>query len=122
MRLTSPLEQSMSTTLTRFNIELRQVDPSRGRARRYHLAEARSLFGELALFISWGRIGRAPRVRLETFATEAALHARWEELLARRAAHDYRLHAGGRKRAAPSATPTVTKAEGARARSAAPHR
>lgn len=74
---------------TRPALELRQVDPARGRARRYHVAESRSLFGERALLITWGRIGSAPRVRLETFANEAELEARWSELLARRDAHGY---------------------------------
>jgi predicted DNA-binding WGR domain protein len=70
-------------------LEFRQVDPARGRSRRYRLAESRSLFGELALLITWGRIGAQPRVRVETFASEVARVARWEELLARRSAHGY---------------------------------
>lgn len=70
-------------------LELRQIDPSRGRARRYHLARSRSLFGECAILITWGRIGRPARVRMETFANEAKLRARWRELLARRHAHGY---------------------------------
>lgn len=70
-------------------LELRQIDPARGRARRYHLARSRSLFGESAILITWGRIGRPARVRIETFRSEAKLRARWSELLARRHAHGY---------------------------------
>lgn len=70
-------------------LELRQVDPARGRARRYHLARSRSLFGERAILITWGRIGRPARVRIETFGSEAKLQKRWQELLARRRAHGY---------------------------------
>jgi len=74
---------------TRPPVELRSIDSARVRARRYYLAECRSLFGEPALLITWGRIGRLPRVRLETFAFAEALLERREELLARRSAHGY---------------------------------
>lgn len=70
-------------------IELRQIDVSRGRSRRYLVAECRTLFGELALLISWGRIKRPPRIRIETFASEAEVEARMRALLARRRAHGY---------------------------------
>jgi predicted DNA-binding WGR domain protein len=74
------------------DIELRQLDPSRGRARRYRVTESHSLFGERALLVTWGRIGRPARTRLETFANDAELEARWRELLTRRSAHGYRAH------------------------------
>ena len=73
-------------------LELRQIDPARGRARRYRLSECRSLFGDRAILIVWGRIGRPARVRLETFDSEAELAARWRELLGRRVAHGYQPH------------------------------
>jgi predicted DNA-binding WGR domain protein len=69
----------------------RQIDPSRRRARMYHLAEAISLFGERGIVISWGGIGRAPRVRFEPFKSKAALEKRWHELVVRRLAHGYQL-------------------------------
>ena len=69
--------------------ELRQIDASRGRARRYLVAECRTLFGERALLFSWGRIRRPPRIRIETFASEAEVAARLHTLLARRRAHGY---------------------------------
>jgi predicted DNA-binding WGR domain protein len=70
-------------------MELRSIDPTRRRSRRYHMAECRTLFGERALLITWGRIGAPPRVRFETFASSAKLVERREELLARRNAHGY---------------------------------
>jgi predicted DNA-binding WGR domain protein len=74
------------------SIELRSVDPKRDRARHYHLSNCRSLFGELALLITWGRIGRPPRARIETFESLAELTKRRTELLARRRAHGYVEH------------------------------
>ena len=85
----------------------RHIDPSRARARRYHLSECRSLFGERALLITWGRIGKRPHVRLETFRTEAALEARRAELQARRQAHGYQRCAAPAERAV-SAPPITT--------------
>lgn len=78
-----------SVQAVRRELELRQVDPKRCRARRYRIAECSSLFGESALLITWGRIGGRTRVRLETFASRTELDARWHELLARRDAHGY---------------------------------
>lgn len=78
------------------DLELRHVDPARGRARRYHVSECRSLFGEFGLLVTWGRIGKPTRVRLETFASAAELGERRTELLARRFAHGYAIHEIGR--------------------------
>jgi predicted DNA-binding WGR domain protein len=84
----------MNTAL-RPPLELRHVDPARRRARRYHIAESASLFGELGLIISWGRIGRPARTRFESFATENELATRYQELLARRKAHGYQVQMTG---------------------------
>jgi predicted DNA-binding WGR domain protein len=70
-------------------LELRSVDPARGRARRYRMAVCRTLFGELGLLITWGRIGGPTRVRLEAFESAAELAERQQQLLARRSAHGY---------------------------------
>lgn len=70
-------------------LELRQVDPARRRALRYYMTRCRSLFGEVALLIAWGRIGKPARVRLETFQSETELDERWRALVARRNAHGY---------------------------------
>lgn len=62
--------------------EMRQLDPKRRRARRYHIAECRSLFGDLSLLVTWGRIGGPTRVRLEMFANKVADEARTATLAA----------------------------------------
>ena len=72
-------------------LELQQIDTARRRRRRYHLAPCQSLFGDVGLLITWGRMGKQPRVRLETFASDGARHARWQELVARRVSHGYRI-------------------------------
>src|SRR5262245_53316193 len=72
-------------------IEWRQIDPARGRARRYFIVECRSLFGDPGLLVTWGRIGRPTRVRLETFGSASMLAARWRELVSRRNAHGYEI-------------------------------
>lgn len=75
-------------------LELQQIDTARRRRRRYHLAPCPSLFGDHGLLITWGSMGKRPRVRLETFTSERARHTRWQELLARRVSHGYRIQPG----------------------------
>lgn len=71
------------------DVELRHIDRKRNRFRVYALTTCRTLFGELALMITWGRIGSRLRVRCESFAEAAALVRRRDELLARRRRHGY---------------------------------
>jgi predicted DNA-binding WGR domain protein len=78
-------------------LAMRSVDRLRGRFRSYHVSECRSLFGEPALFVTWGTIGRTPRTRLETFASEEMRAGRWSQLLARRSAHGYTVNTGARE-------------------------
>jgi predicted DNA-binding WGR domain protein len=73
-------------------LELRHVDPARHLFRLYRMTECRTLFGEPCLIIEWGRIGRPPRLRSETFTSSAALLARKAELFARRHRHGYATH------------------------------
>lgn len=70
-------------------LELRHIDPARRRFRRYRMTECRTLFGEPCLLVEWGRIGRPPRLRSETFSSPSALAERRTELLARRRRHGY---------------------------------
>lgn len=42
-------------------------DPDRNMARFYRIALAPTLFGEVALIRTWGRIGTVGQVRMETF-------------------------------------------------------
>ena len=48
-------------------VHLTRRDPNRNMARFYRIALAPTLFGEVALIRTWGRIGTAGQVRLETF-------------------------------------------------------
>ena len=66
------------------------INPERGWARVYYLEERPTLFGEVHLFILWGRLGQKPRTRTEIFDTVAELEQRRDELVARRRSHGYR--------------------------------
>ena len=57
--------------------------------RLYRLTECHDLFGEICLFIEWGRHGRRLRSRLEPFPDHASRDKRKHELLARRRQHGY---------------------------------
>jgi predicted DNA-binding WGR domain protein len=70
-------------------LELRQIDQAKKRARLYRMTECKDLFGEICLFIEWGRIGRRLRSRLEPFPDIAAREARKRELVERRRRHGY---------------------------------
>ena len=72
------------------DLELRLVEPARNRFRLYGLTVYLTLFGELCLRITWGRIGnRALRSRDEIFSNRLALEKRRDVLLARRRQHGY---------------------------------
>lgn len=71
------------------HVALKFVEPSRNCFRHYAVTECKTLFEEHALFISWGRIGKAPRTRCEVFASEGELKKRRAALLAVRRAHGY---------------------------------
>jgi predicted DNA-binding WGR domain protein len=71
------------------HVALKFVEPKRNCFRQYVIAECKTLFEEHALFISWGRIGKAPRTRTEVFASESELKRRRDALLALRRAHGY---------------------------------
>ena len=70
-------------------MELRSVDPSTNRYRFYRLVEQKTLFGETALVIHWGRLGQPMRSRTEVFPSEADRAERREALLGRRRRHGY---------------------------------
>jgi predicted DNA-binding WGR domain protein len=70
-------------------MELRLVDPSTNRYRCYRLVEKKTLFGETALIIHWGRLGQAFRSRTEVFPSDAHRAKRCEALLQRRRRNGY---------------------------------
>jgi predicted DNA-binding WGR domain protein len=70
-------------------MELRSVDPSTNRYRCYRLVEQKTLFGETALVIHWGRLGQPFRCRTEIFPSDAHRAKRRETLLQRRRRNGY---------------------------------
>lgn len=50
-------------------IELYKRIPAQNMARFYRVSLAPTLFGEVSVLRSWGRIGTAGRTRVETFAS-----------------------------------------------------
>jgi predicted DNA-binding WGR domain protein len=70
-------------------MELRSVNPESNRHRRYALTTQLRLDGGGELIVTWGRIGRRLRSRVEHFSTSSALEHRYDELLARRRRHGY---------------------------------
>lgn len=69
------------------SLHLTRIDASRNMARFYELGLQPTLFGEVSLLRTWGRIGTIGRCKVETFAVdtlaEAAL-ARHERIKRRR--------------------------------------
>ena len=73
------------------DLELRSIDAARKRSRLYGMTACRTLFGEVALVIAWGRIGHRLQRRTEMFSDELALRRRRHALLMRRKRHGYAL-------------------------------
>lgn len=71
-------------------IHLRLVDRARNRSRFYGVRECETLFGELCLHITWGRIGRDGKERTEIFATESDRIKRRDVLVRLRQNHGYK--------------------------------
>ncbi|MCA0270975.1 MAG: WGR domain-containing protein [Proteobacteria bacterium] len=72
-------------------VRLARHDPDRNMARFYALTLEPTLFGEVALLRTWGRIGTRGQVRMETFgeANEAgAARAKLERVKRRRGYSD----------------------------------
>ncbi|HQU69642.1 MAG TPA: WGR domain-containing protein [Albidovulum sp.] len=61
-------------------VRLTRHDPDRNMARFYALTLEPTLFGEVALLRTWGRIGTRGQVRMETFAEANAAGATREKL------------------------------------------
>lgn len=61
-------------------VRLTRHDPDRNMARFYALALEPTLFGEVALFRTWGRIGARGQVRMETFGETNEAGAAREKL------------------------------------------
>ncbi|MBT9371633.1 WGR domain-containing protein [Rhizobium sp. CSW-27] len=53
-----------------YQIHIERIDPQRNMARYYHLAIAPTLFGDLSVIRTWGRIGTRGQTRVHVFARE----------------------------------------------------
>jgi len=71
------------------DIKFKLIDPDRNCRRLYVMKEMRTLFGELCLLITWGRIGTRCRTRTEVFENRRDFVRRRDELLKRRLSHGY---------------------------------
>jgi len=74
----------MSTSLT-----LSNIDPTRNRKRFYRVSECRDLFGEICLFLEWGRLGSRPRWRLVAFQSANERARQRAAILNQRKRHGY---------------------------------
>lgn len=53
-----------------FQIHIERIDPQRNMARYYRLAIAPTLFGDVSVIRTWGRIGTHGQTRVHVFARE----------------------------------------------------
>ena len=74
-------------------IVFRLVVPDQNRYRRYCLQLTPDLFGAWVLLRHWGRIGKAGRTRLDTFASRSEAERAAEGMVRRRLLHGYRVTA-----------------------------
>ena len=72
-------------------VRLSSVDPMTNRFRFYVLSVRPTLWGDVALVQSWGRLGSPGRSRMTNYATRAEAQAMIERLLRRRLRHGYRV-------------------------------
>lgn len=71
-------------------VTLQRIDPVRNMRRFYRLDVQPDLFGAWCVVREWGRIGRAGRVRVDPYATEAEAAARLERQRAAKQGRGYR--------------------------------
>ena len=72
-------------------VRLASIDPSTNRHRSYALAWQPTLWGEVTLVRTWGRLHRPGRSRATVDADRASARADIRRLLRRRLRHDYRV-------------------------------
>ena len=103
------LDETMS------DVELRSIDPARKRFRFYAMTASRTLFGELCLVITKGRIGHRLQQRTELFPDEPALLRRRKELFVRRIRNGYLLGSPRISEVSPCTPRPLAKTRGTRA-------
>jgi len=72
-----------------FHLHIQRVDPSRNMARYYELSLEPTLFGEMSLVRTWGRIGRRGQQRVDLYPTEQQALETFLELLRKKRAKGY---------------------------------
>lgn len=70
--------------------DLVRIDPARAMARYWRLSIETTLFGEIALVRSWGRLGGGGRSRTEIVASPAAADRLFTRLAGRKHRRGYR--------------------------------
>ncbi|MCW0021333.1 WGR domain-containing protein [Rhizobium sp. BT-226] len=73
-----------------YQLYCHRIDASRNMARYYALAIRPTLFGEIAVVRSWGRIGRAGGEMTEVFGTDKDAISRFLELVLQKRKKGYR--------------------------------
>ena len=73
-----------------FRLYCRRIDPSRNMARYYLLSIETTLFGEVSVVRTWGRIGKFGGEKREVFATEKEAAVYFLELARRKRLRGYR--------------------------------
>jgi len=73
-----------------YHLHIRRIDPARNMARFYELSIGSTLFGELSLTRSWGRIGTRGQSRVHLFGNEQAAVELFLDLLKQKRQKGYR--------------------------------
>ena len=73
-----------------YRLHIQRIDPNRNMARYYELSLEPTLFDEISLVRTWGRIGRRGQVRVDLFATERQAVEAFLELLRKKRAKGYK--------------------------------
>ena len=72
-----------------FHLHIQRVDLSRNMARYYELSLEPTLFSEISLVRTWGRIGRRGQQRVDLYPTEQQALQTFLELLRKKRAKGY---------------------------------
>jgi predicted DNA-binding WGR domain protein len=73
-----------------YRLHIQRVDPNRNMARYYELSLEPTLFGEISLVRTWGRIGRRGQQRVDQFPTEKQALELFLELLRKKRVKGYK--------------------------------
>ncbi|MDI7861926.1 WGR domain-containing protein [Rhizobiaceae bacterium n13] len=80
-----------------YHLYVERTDASKNMARHYAMEISETLFGEVCLIRSWGRIGTEGQSKVHHFAREDEAVDRFLELIRQKRARGYRPAAPGRR-------------------------